>query len=396
MTNYTELLQKYGSPLYIYNGNTINKQYNRLKSALSAYPNIQINYAVKALSDIAILKHIRLLGAHVDVVSLGEIKLALLAGFEPEQISFTPNGVPFYEIEEALKIGVHITLDNLEQILLYSKLSAKKAIAIRIKPNVKAGGNEKISVGHKNSKFGIPLEQLNEIVLLEKKNQIQIDGLHLHTGSDILNSQAFLDAAEVLFETADLFKNLKFLDFGSGFKVKYKPNDYETDIKDLGKKLTSRFSDFSKNYGKDITLIVEPGKFLVSEAGQFLTTVSAVKHNPEKSFVFVDAGLNQFLRPTLYNAYHHIINLSNSNNKEIKYDVVGYICETDTFATDRFLGKTKTGDILAFQNAGAYAFSMASNYNSRYRPASVLCIDDACRLIRKRETLEDLTRNQLF
>jgi diaminopimelate decarboxylase len=395
MIKHKELIKTYKSPLYIYDGTIIKRQYQKLKNAFSSISNFKINYAVKALSNIAILQLIKDLGANVDTVSIGEIKLALLAGFSPEQISFTPNGVPFAELEEAIAMGVHLTLDNLEQIYRYSE-KYNKAIAIRIKPNVKAGGNEKIAVGHKNSKFGIPLEQIKEITSLIEAKKLTVDGLHLHTGSDILAVQSFLDAAEVLFETAHNFDNLKFLDFGSGFKVKYKPDDYETDIADLGKKLSNRFKEFNKNYKNDLTLIIEPGKFLVSESGQFLTTVSTIKNTNDKQFAFVDAGLNQLIRPMLYNAYHHIINLSNPKGKPENYDVVGYICETDTFASEQAIPKIKTGDILAFQNAGAYAFTMASNYNSRLRPAEVLCIDGRYQLIRKRETFEDLIRNQVY
>jgi diaminopimelate decarboxylase len=395
MIKHKELIKTYKSPLYIYDGTIIKRQYQKLTNAFSLSPNFKINYAIKALSSLAILQLIKSLGANVDAVSIGEIKLALLAGFSPEQISFTPNGVPFTELEEAIALGVHLTLDNLEQIYRYNE-KYNKPIAIRIKPNIKAGGNEKIAVGHKNSKFGIPLYQIKEITTLIETKKLTVDGLHLHTGSDILDAQSFLDAAEVLFETAPNFNDLKFLDFGSGFKVKYKPNDYETDIADLGTKLSNRFKEFNKNYNNDLTLIIEPGKFLVSESGQFLTTVSTIKKTNDKQFAFVDAGLNQLIRPMLYDAYHHIINISNPEGKTANYDVVGYICETDTFASEQAITQIKTGDILAFQNAGAYAFTMASNYNSRLRPAEILCIDGKCQLIRKRETFEDLTQNQIY
>ena len=396
MNNYLALIEKYKSPLYVYNGDKIISQYNKLQKAFSSWHKVRIHYAMKALNNIAILKLLKAQGAHIDAVSIGEVKLALFAGFTPKEISFTPNGVPFSEIEEAVAIGVHITLDNLEQIERYSEKYSKKSIAIRIKPNVKAGGNDKISVGHKGSKFGIALEDVIEIVALVKADKLQVDGFHLHTGSDILHTEDFLDAAEVLFEVARQFNNLKFLDFGSGFKVKYNKTDIETDINTLGKSLTRRFSEFCKDYGSELTLVLEPGKFLVSESGKFLARVTAVKHTTEKRFIFLDSGFNHLMRPMLYDAYHDIINLSNPSENLKKYDVVGYICETDTFANDRLLSETKSGDVLAFANAGAYAFTMASNYNSRLRPAEVLCLNNTCKLIRKRETFEDLLHNQVL
>ena len=396
MIDYIALIKKYDSPLYVYDGDCIKKQFVALNKAFSSWRNVRINYAMKALSSVAILQLMKQLGSKVDAVSLSEIKLAMLAGFEVKAISFTPNGVPFSEIEAAITLGVHITLDNLEQIQVYATKYSDKPLAIRIKPNVKAGGNEKIAVGHKDSKFGVPLSQLAEIKALVNDNKLKIDGLHLHTGSDIGEEQAFLDAAEVLFQIAKNFNDLQFLDFGSGFKVKYKAADKATNIEHLADKLTTRFSLFCQEYGRDLQLIIEPGKFLVSESGQFLTTVSTVKKTDEKQFVFVDAGFNMLQRPMFYDAYHHIINYSIDETPNTYYDVVGYICEADTFAKDRLLPPTKTGDVLAFQNAGAYAFSMASNYNSRLRPAEVLCVDGVCKLIRKRETVGTLLEGQVY
>jgi len=217
----------------------------------------------------------------------------------------------------------------------------------------------------------------------------------MHTGSDILDIDVFLYASEILFETAKNFKNLDFIDFGSGFKVPYKAGDIETNIEELGEKLSNRFNEFCSDYGKDLTLAFEPGKFLVSEAGQFLVKVNAVKQTTSTVFAQIDSGFNHLIRPMLYGSQHEIINISNPDGRERFYSVVGYICETDTFANNRRITEISEDDILAFKNAGAYCFTMASNYNSRYRPAEVLWHDGKAHLIRKRETFDDILKNQV-
>jgi diaminopimelate decarboxylase len=223
-----------------------------------------------------------------------------------------------------------------------------------------------------------------------------INGIHMHTGSDILDIEVFLYAAEILFETAAHFKSLDFIDFGSGFKVPYKKADIETNIEELGEKLTERFKAFEKTYGRSLTLAFEPGKFLVSESGYFLTKVNVVKQTTSSVFASVDSGFNHLMRPMLYGSYHHIKNLSNPSGKKRFYSVVGYICETDTFATNRQIAEIKEGDILCFKNAGAYCFSMASNYNSRLKPAEVAFYEDQVKLISKRESFAQLIQNQIF
>ena len=222
---------------------------------------------------------------------------------------------------------------------------------------------------------------------------INIEGIHMHTGSDILNASSFLQAADILLNTAKHFKNLNYIDFGSGFKVPYKPGDIATDIEDFGTQLGKRFNEFCDNYGQQITLMFEPGKFLVSESGYFLSTCNVVKSTPAATFVGLDTGLNHLIRPMMYNAYHHITNVSNSSGKIRIYSVVGYICETDTFGVNRQISEVREGDIICMHNAGAYCFSMASNYNSRFRPAEVIVHEGQPHLIRKRETMDDLRRN---
>ena len=385
----------YGSPVYVYDANKISAQYERLTKAFAAVPSLRINYAMKALSNVSVLKLMRKLGAGLDTVSIQEVKLGLHAGFAPEQIIFTPNGVSMEEIEEAASLGVQLNIDNLSILEQFGSKHPQVPVCIRINPHVMAGGNSKISVGHIDSKFGISIHQIPHILRIVENTKMHINGIHMHTGSDILDIDVFLYAAEILFDAAKHFRELKFIDFGSGFKVPYKEGDIQTDIEELGEKLSQRFLEFCKLYGRDLTLAFEPGKFLVSEAGFFLVKVNVVKQTTSTVFAQIDSGFNHLIRPMFYGATHFIENISNPEGKKRFYSVVGYICETDTFASNRQIAEISEGNILCFRNAGAYCYTMASNYNSRPRPAEVLWIDGQAKLIRKAETLEDLLCNQV-
>jgi diaminopimelate decarboxylase len=372
------------------------KQYNKLKKAFAPV-DVQIKYACKALNNSSVLKLLKKQGSGLDTVSINEVQLGLRAGFLPNEIIFTPNCVSIEEIQEAVELGVHINIDNISILEQFGSIYGNSVpCCIRINPHVMAGGNSNISVGHIDSKFGISIHQMPHILRIVENTKMHINGIHMHTGSDILDIEVFLYAAEILFDAARNFKTLDFLDFGSGFKVPYKKGDIETDIEELGKKLSKRFIAFEKEYGRELTLAFEPGKFLVSEAGYFLAKVNVVKQTTSTVFAGIDSGFNHLIRPMLYGSQHHIDNISNPKGKERFYTVVGYICETDTFANNRRIAEINEGDLLCFRNAGAYCFSMSSNYNSRYKPAEVLWKDGEGILIRERETFEDLLKNQIM
>ncbi|WP_405225461.1 diaminopimelate decarboxylase [Dokdonia sp. Asnod1-B02] len=390
------VVNTHGSPVYVYDAETITTQYNRLTNAFKDVKQLRLNYAVKALSNISILQHLKSLGSGLDTVSIQEVQLGLLAGFTPDRIIFTPNGVSLAEIEEVAQMGVQINIDNLSILEQFGTKHPQIPVCIRVNPHVMAGGNTNISVGHIDSKFGISIHQLPHVLRIVENTGMNINGIHMHTGSDILDIDVFVYATEILFDAAQKFSDLTFIDFGSGFKVPYKAGDIETNIEELGEKLGKRFNAFAKAYGKPLTLTFEPGKFLVSEAGKFLVQVNVVKQTTSTVFAQVDSGFNHLIRPMLYGSQHEIRNISNPKGRERFYSVVGYICETDTFANNRRISEISEGDILAFDNAGAYCFTMASNYNSRYRPAEVLIKNGEAHLIRKRETFEDLISNQVI
>ena len=390
-----ELCKAYGTPLYVYDTAKMESQYKRLKKAFKGTKN-KINYACKALTNINVLRFFNNLGSGLDTVSIQEVQLGLKAGFKPEDIMYTPNGVSIEEIHRAVKLGVRINIDNLSILEQFgAAYGGSYPVCIRLNPHIMAGGNLKISTGHIDSKFGISIHQTRHLERLVKSLGIKVEGLHMHTGSDILDVDVFLRGAELLLDVARDFENLEYIDFGSGFKVAYKPNDIATDIEELGAKMTKMFQAFCKEYGRELEIEFEPGKFLVSEAGYFLCTVNVVKQTTATVFAGVDTGLNHLIRPMLYDAYHHIENISNLNGRSRIYTVVGYICETDTFASDRQIHEITEGDVLCFHNAGAYCYTMSNNYNSRFRPAEILVYKGKHHLISKRQTLDDLLRNQV-
>lgn len=390
-----QLAQEYGTPLYVYNANRISEQYNKLQTAFSKV-NARFFYACKALSNINILKYIESLGASLDCVSINEVQLGLRAGFSPDRILFTPNCVDFAEVEEGKNLGVHINIDNISILEQFgAKFGGSYPICIRFNPHIMGGGNYKISTGHVDSKFGISIHQIRHVERVVKTTGLNVEGIHMHTGSDIKDVNVFLQGLEVMFELATHFPSIKFVDLGSGFKVPYQDGDVHTDIDLLGEKVAEAFNAYKAETGKDLQVWFEPGKFLVSECGYFIVKANVIKQTTATVFVGVNSGFNHLIRPMFYDAYHRIRNISNPNGSHRIYTVVGNICETDTFAWDRTLNEVREGDFLVFYNAGAYGFEMSSNFNSRLKPAEVMVRDGVPQLIRRRDTFEDLLRNQI-
>lgn len=390
-----ETAQTFGTPLYVYDAETIKNQYEKLTASFPEIK-VKIKYACKALNNINIIKYLKSLGSGLDTVSIEEVELGLKAGYKPSDILYTPNCVAFSEIKKAVEYGVVINIDNISALEQFGHDYGNTVpCCIRLNPHIMAGGNSHISVGHIDSKFGISIFQVPLIKRIVHHHKIKVTGLHMHTGSDILDAEVFLRGAEYLFEAAKDFKDLEYMDFGSGFKVAYKEDDAHIDINKIGKKISASFKKLCKHYGRDLELWFEPGKFLVSESGVLLVQTNVVKQTLSTVFVGVNSGQNHLLRPKLYDAYHQIINISNPRGGKRIYSIVGYICETDTLGYDRKLTEVKEGDILAIKNAGAYGFTMSSNYNSRTRPAEVMIVNGEAKLIRNRETLEDQLRHQV-
>ena len=389
----------FGTPLYVYHAEKIKEQYQKLTTAFSIL-DTKFFYASKALTNINILRYIKEIGCNIDCSSINEVKLALHAGMDPQRILYTSNGIAFSEIEEAVAAGVHINIDSLSNLEKFGKKYGHSyPVGIRIRPDIMAGGNLKISTGHGGSKFGIPVNQLPLIEEVVKLTGMHIRTLHIHTGSDIKDAAVFVQGIEVLFEMIPHFPELEVIDLGGGFKVPYQPGEKETDSNLLAQKIKEAF-DKQAISGKITTtkkfqLWFEPGKFLVSQCGYMLAQVTVLKDTGSIVFAAVNSGLNHLIRPMMYDAYHHIVNISNPTGQEKEYTVTGNICETDTFAADRKIKEIREGDVLAFYNAGAYGFEMASNYNARFKPAEVLIKDGKAKLIRKRDEFKDLLSHQI-
>ncbi|MBL7698913.1 MAG: diaminopimelate decarboxylase [Chitinophagaceae bacterium] len=390
------IANQYGTPLYVYHAEKIKEQFKRLTSAFEG-ADATFFYACKALTNINVLRYIRSIGCNIDCSSSNEVLLALHAGFSPRQILYTSNNISFAELEEVASKGVNINIDSISNLGKFGKkFGATYPVGVRLRPNILAGGNLKISTGHDASKFGIPLESINEIHDVVKETGVVIRGLHIHTGSDIKDVDVFVKGVEILFNLTEQFPQLEFLDLGGGFKVSYKDGDHETDIAELGRRLTESQKAFQQKSGRRLSLWFEPGKFLVSEAGYFISSVNVIKETSSVTFVGLNTGLNHLIRPMFYDAWHTIVNISNPGGATRRYTITGNICETDTFATNREINEIREGDYLVFRNAGAYCFEMSSNYNSRYKPAEVLIEGGNHRMIRRADKFDDLLRNQVL
>ena len=391
----TEIANQFGTPVYVYHAERIKEQYEKLLASFQG-ADARFFYAAKALTNINILKYILSIGCNVDCSSINEVKLAMKAGFAPQNILYTSNNVSFEEIEEAKNIGVHINIDSISNLQKFGKkFGHTYPVGVRLRPNIMAGGNLKISTGHADSKFGVPLEDIEAVIEVVKETGLYIRTLHIHTGSEIKDVEVFAKGIEVLFDIVNYFPELEVIDLGGGFKVPYMPGEEGTDIELLGKKVKEEFKLYEEKNNRHFRVWFEPGKFLVSEAGYFITKVNVIKQAGNIIFAGVDSGLNHLIRPMFYGAYHEIENISNPSGTKRNYNVVGNICETDTFAENRLLPEIREGDYLVFRNAGAYCFEMSSHYNSRFRPAEVIVKDGTASLIRKREDMNDLLSGQI-
>ncbi len=396
--SYAELnaaAQQFGTPLYVYHAEKIEQQYQNLLAHFSA-TQTRFFYACKALTNIHILKVIKNIGCNIDCSSINEVKLALHVGFSPNNILYTSNSVSFDEIVTAVELGVNVNIDSLSNLEKFGqKFGASKAVGVRIRPDVMAGGNLKISTGHDKSKFGIPVAQLEALKLIQEKYQINIRTLHIHTGSEIKDVAVFMKSAEVFDVLLPHFPTVEVLDFGGGFKVPYEPGEQGTDMASLGKEVNKALEQLSEKYGRSLTAWFEPGKYMVSEAGFFISKVNVLKTSGDRIFAGLNTGLNHLIRPMFYDAYHHIDNLTSPEKPTKQYAVVGNICETDTFAWDRAIPAIEEGDLLVFYNAGAYGYEMASNYNARFKPAQVLYQNSEVKLISRADQFEDLLTLQV-
>jgi len=385
-----DLIVNYGSPLYVYEYDTIVKQYNRLENAFKESPT-SIYYACKANSNIELLKIFKNLGAGIDAVSPGEIFLAMQAGFSPDKILLTGTNLTEDDIQYAIDNDVRINIDNLSMVERYGHLFKGVDVSIRLNPDIRAGAHAYLETGHRDSKFGVLKQDIPRLVEMLHTNGARIVGVHQHIGSDILEADPIINGLSFILNIAKEIESVQFIDIGGGFKVSYFEKDTETDVDELGAHICEYFNSFCAENNRDLQLIIEPGKYLISEAGYLLTTVQSVKRNYQRVIVGTDTGMNHLIRPALYHAHHDILNASQVEGESERCYIVGNICESaDVLGKNRTITRPNAGDVLCIKNAGSYGYSMSSMYNARLLPAEVLIQNDRAEIIRRRQRFDDL------
>jgi diaminopimelate decarboxylase len=398
-TDPIQLCEKFGTPLYVYNENLLRKRCRDLK-ALIDYPNFSVNYSPKANSNLELLKIVRSEGLRVDAMSPGEIYVNLLAGFKPGEIFYICNNVNEDELLYAIHAGVMVSVDSVSQLELYGRINPGSKVAFRLNPGVGAGHHEKVRTAGQKTKFGIEMSQVPEVKRILEQYNLKLAGINQHIGSLFMDGDAYLESTGNILSVARQFNNLEFVDLGGGFGIPYKKqaNQSRLDLKDLGNKLSELIHDWVADYGKEIEFKIEPGRYIVAESSILLGQVNAVKTNYNLKYIGTDLGFNVLIRPTMYDSHHDVEIYRKDERPSLKEEmvrIVGNICETgDIIAKDRSLPEIFENDILGVLDSGAYGYSMSSNYNNRLRPAEVLIETNGnARLIRRRDTLEDLVRN---
>ena len=391
--NYNEIATKFGTPLYVYDFDAIEKNYLALKNSFNARKSL-VCFAVKANSNLSVLKHLANLGSGFDCVSIGEVKRALAAGANSYKIVFSGVGKQDFELKEALENDIlMINLESYAEMLrlesVAKELGKEARISIRVNPNVDAKTHPYISTGLNENKFGVSIDEAKKMYIYAKNSEfLNPVGIHFHIGSQLTDIAPIIEASgivsKLLRELLALKIEIKFFDIGGGIGIKYQSEE-EINLYDYAQGILANLS------GLDVTIVCEPGRFLVGNAGIFLTKVLYEKKNNEKRFVVVDGAMNDLIRPSLYGAYHEISVVNSASSQNSPCDIVGPICESGDFlAKGVELPTLNSGDLLCVKSAGAYGFTMSSNYNSRGRAAEIAVQGGKARLIRKRESFEDL------
>lgn len=399
--NVFEWIAEYGSPLYIYNETILRQRCRDMKNLVS-YPNFVPHFSIKANTNIHLLKIIREEGLHADVMSPGEMFMAKQSGFTADELFFIPNNVTKEDLTCAIEQGIITSIDSLSQLKLYGTLNPNSKVAIRFNPGVGAGHHEKVVTAGKKTKFGINPEDIPEVKALLKMYNLTLVGINQHIGSLFMEGTPYVKGTDSILSIARAFDDLDFIDLGGGFGIPYHKQDGEArlDLKALGAELDEVLHDFAKSYGKSIQFQIEPGRYIVAESGIVLGTVTSIKENAGVHYLGSDIGFNVLQRPIMYDSHHdmELYAAKKPLTSETKpFTVVGNICESgDILAKERILPVPTEGDLLGVMDAGAYGFCMSSSYNQRPRCAELLIEKDHnVRLIRKRETVEDLVRNMM-
>lgn len=396
-----DLITEYGSPLYVYNEEILRTRCREIKN-LVTYENFVPHYSIKSNTNIHLLKIVHEEGLHADVMSPGEIYLALESGFTPEELFYIPNNATPCDMRYAIERGILTSVDSLSQLEMYGTLNPGGKVAIRFNPGIGAGHHEKVVTAGKKTKFGVNPEDIDKVNLLLEKYNLTLIGINQHIGSLFMNAEPYIQSTSFILEFAKQFDSLEFIDLGGGFGIPYHKQEGEArlDMQALGTKLDEVLHSFATDYGKKIQFQIEPGRYIPCESGIVLGTVTSLKSNGGIHYMGTDIGFNVLQRPIMYGSHHDIELYSQDSlpsHTLTPFTVVGNICESgDILAKDRVLPTPHIDDLIGIMDSGAYGFCMSSSYNQRPRCAEVLIESTgAIRLIRKRETFEDLIRNML-
>ncbi len=391
-----EAAKQFGTPSYVYFEAIINRQSDRLRKLFDGLPT-KLLYAMKANSNPAVLRTMHRQGFGLEVVSEGELALALRLGFSPDSILFSANNMTDDEMHFAKKSGVLLNIGELSRLDRYGRAFPGSEVSVRLNPQVGAGHHEHVITAGARSKFGIPVEEASEVRRVLAKHNLRLAGLHQHIGSGILETSDFARAIRVLLDAAPSFPDIRFLNFGGGLGVPYRPDEENLDLESFRTAILPMLHDFRTGRFSDVEYRFEPGRFLTAEAGVLVVEVNTIKDASGRVFAGTNSGMGHLVRPTVYGAYHAISNLSNPDGTHHTYDVAGNICESgDLFARDREVPEIREGDILGVMDAGAYGMAMASTYNLRPLPAEVfVAVDGSMELVRRRVTADELAAQYL-
>nr|VFK63561.1 MAG: diaminopimelate decarboxylase [Candidatus Kentron sp. TC] len=384
--------EKFGTPLYLYDADLVVQRYRELQKFIE-WPRLRIHYAMKANYNPGLLEILHGIDAHLDTVSPAEVLMAKRLGFDERRILYTANNMTDDEVRAIRASGVLINIDSLSRLARFGEEFPGSRVCLRFNPDVVDGEDPKVRTGGDLAKFGILLQDVEKAKRITERYRLTVVGFHEHTGSGLTMTESVYRSMKNLMAiaTPENFPDLEFLDFGGGFKVPYRPSEPRVDYPAMGAEITRLFAAFCREYGKELEMRFEPGKYVVAEAGYLIVQVNTIKYNKERAIAGCDSGFPQLIRPTLYDAYHHIVNLTNPFGEPHPYDIYGNICETgDRFAEQRPIPEIREGDLLAIQNAGAYCYSMGGVYNLRPMPAEAILRRGELRLVRRRLTNREL------
>ncbi|MDA0379096.1 MAG: diaminopimelate decarboxylase [Bacteroidetes bacterium] len=387
-----DIADAHGTPTYVYFGRTVEERIRQLRSHLDGLP-LRLLYAMKANHAVPMMRTMLEQGLGIDAVSPAELAYALAVGFPADRVFFSANNMTDEEMHYAHGKGVLLNIGELSRLEAFGKAYPGSEVCVRLNGQVGAGHHEHVITAGEKSKFGIPVEQIETIHALARQHDLRIAGLHQHIGSGIMSTETLWKAISVILDASRSFDQLRFINVGGGLGIPYRPGEQPLDMTSFDRLIVAPLKAFIASHpSSNLQIWFEPGRFFTAESGVLLARVNTVKEGTHRTFAGTDSGMNHLVRPAMYGAYHHVVNLTRPDGPERVYDVVGNICESsDFFAKDRAVAELREGDIIGVLDAGAYGMSMTTRYNMRSEPAEIwITQEGSTQIIRDRLTLDQL------